>query len=113
MFPKTSPINDLEQLPDHMNSELLVATVKNCVRRLDAIENALELNFDTIRKDKLETLIDNILSNGKIWSFYSVHEEIQLIRPEVSLSTVQNKMSKLSKENKIERVSHGVYRKKA
>lgn len=115
MHPKVNPINDLKELPDHMNTEILVATVKRCVERLDAIEEALKLTPFYSSRNKSEILINEVLANEKMWSFHSVHEEIQALHPElhdIALSTIQHALSRLARENKIEKITHGVYRKK-
>ena len=129
------PIHDLKELPDHLNTAAVISMLRemntntaNIVSMLRAINIRLDkmdavLKVPTSFKPKkewtrvrnFEPYIYEVLTNGRSWSYHSVYEELKEKHPELppfKVNGVQSSLNRMWHEGLIERVTHGVYKKK-
>lgn len=114
-------INDLSKLPEHINETTIVAALRTCLKRLDKLEAMAEGRKVMPKKEltyvKTSPYILEVLSNGRVWSYMSIAEQIRVDHPDIAHlikdNGIRETCGRLYHNGEIEKVNHGVYRKKA
>lgn len=118
--------NNLKDLGEHMNEFKLVESVKHLILRVDKLEQRIiELESGStarlvVKKNltqvgRFEPYIHDILSDGKVWSTYTIEEEIRNRYPDIApfkQLSVQCACGRLAKQGIIEKIATMHYRKK-
>lgn len=115
-----TPIKDVKELDSHMNELRLIEAVKKLIERVDAIEKHLGIKLikpkkELIQVGKFEPYIHEVLANGKIFSAFSIAEEIRINHPELPPFkdlALQNACIRLYHKNIIAKIALATYRKK-
>lgn len=124
----TSPIKDLKELPDHLNTLQILQKFHNCVTRIEILEKQVSLlqgnkelkpakpKKELTRVGSFRNYIDEVLADGRVWSVYSMFEQIKVLHPELppfKILGVQGACGSLYHRGLIDKVANMHYRKKA